>query len=979
MLLNTLKLKLHIKMSLLFALLMLVISSILILSSYFHLIQVISRVNDVVFGRIVDNTAGCFETDFNKLSGEMQMLGYTPLVESTSHKERLGSLELLKVMIDGNRNLDAAYIGYKNGDLFLLRRLNDLEVYAKYSPPEQAVYMLTVAEEKQGKRQGTHSFYNKDFEVMKTIVDPGYTLNAVERSWYKNALKSDGVAISSPYIFFTNKKPGITLSLKVPDNNNVIGVDYTTDSLVNMVEKFSYSDETRTILFNSRGEILTSNFENRGVDDNKVATIDTIVDPVINDYAKSAKDSASNDIEYYSAGQKWKGRVKGFELQDGKEEYSVLTVTPEETLMVKAAEYKRNLIVAGIIIIILILPVVWLVSILIAKPLVQLSEQLDKVNDFDFTSSIDIKSSVVEVDNLICTSKSMISTIDKFRNIAETITKQRDYSTLLSVILRETTSISNGSGGAIYLLDKDEACLEIAAVYLEGMDKKEQDRLFEEVFKEGCIQRDEFEKYLDEEGAYCFAGADAGCIEQDILIWTKKINVDEISMSVIPLSDSDMHLMGYIVFAHDKGVAVSEDEKGKMTFITALSGFVSAAIEGQVLLEKRKELLQSLIVLVADAIDAKSPYTGKHCQRVPIIARMIIEEACESKDPLYRDYNLTADEWEEIRVASWLHDCGKVITPVDVVDKATKLECIYNRIHEIRMRFELLKSYADVEYWKGMYSGGNEAELASSRDKLKAELDEEFAFVAKTNIGGEFLSDNDIDRLKNIGNRVWFRTIDNTLGLADVEYRRYKEFGTVCEFPIEEKLLDNKREHIIRKQKVDYSDDNAWGFTMEEPEFAFNRGELYNLEIKRGTLTDEERYIINAHMVHTIKMLSTLPFPKNMRNIVEIAGSHHEKMEGGGYPRDLKAKDLSISARAMAIADIFEALTAADRPYKKMKTLSESLTIMKKMADEQHIDKCLFELFVVSGKPQEYARKYLLKEQLDEVNIDELLGENMLL
>src|SRR5207247_2500733 len=169
--------------------------------------------------------------------------------------------------------------------------------------------------------------------------------------------------------------------------------------------------------------------------------------------------------------------------------------------------------------------------------------------------------------------------------------------------------------------------------------------------------------------------------------------------------------------------------------------------------------------------------------------------------------------------------------------------------------------------------------------------------------------------------------------------------------------------------------DNKWGFKMKVPAAKYNLGEVSNLSIGRGTLNDEERYKINDHIMQTIAMLEALPFPRHLRRVAEYAAGHHEKMDGTGYPRGLRREDMSIPARVMAIADIFEALTAADRPYKPAKTLSESIKIMGFMVKDRHIDPDLFRLFLESGIHQEYARSYLTPEQFDEVDIKPYLAQ----
>ena len=393
------------------------------------------------------------------------------------------------------------------------------------------------------------------------------------------------------------------------------------------------------------------------------------------------------------------------------------------------------------------------------------------------------------------------------------------------------------------------------------------------------------------------------------------------------------------------------------------------AIENQKLLKEQKDLLEALIQLVAGAIDAKSPYTGGHCQRVPVLTKMLVQAACDAKDGPFAGYSLNEEEWEAVHIGAWLHDCGKVTTPEYVVDKATKLETICDRLHEIRTRFEVLKRDADVEYWKGVAAGGDKAALGAARDKLHRELDADFAFVAECNEGGEFMAPERVARLKTIGARTWTRTLDDRIGLSNDEKKRKNAVG-VRPPPVIEKLLDDKPEHVVARPASELMPaDNKWGFKVKVPERKWNHGEIYNLSIGRGTLTEEERYVINDHMTQTIKMLTALPFPRHLRNVPEIAGGHHEKMDGTGYPKRLKRDEMSLPARLMAIADIFEALTAGDRPYKKAKTLSESIKIMGFMKKDRHVDPDGFDLFLRSGVYLQYAQRFCAPEQIDKVDI----------
>ena len=389
--------------------------------------------------------------------------------------------------------------------------------------------------------------------------------------------------------------------------------------------------------------------------------------------------------------------------------------------------------------------------------------------------------------------------------------------------------------------------------------------------------------------------------------------------------------------------------------------------------EEQKELLDSFIRLIADAIDAKSPYTAGHCKRVPEIAKMLLEEACRSEEGEFAGFRMEGEEaWEEFERGAWLHDCGKITTPEYVVDKATKLETIHNRIHEIRTRFEVLWRDREIDYYKALLRGEDRRRLEEKLRREHARLKDEFAFIARINLGGETLDMQSRERILRIAGQTWLRHFDDRLGLSEAELRRLEGVERP-ELPVTEPLLADRPEHRIPREGFDMEAYHREGFTMPVPELLYDRGELYNLTVERGTLTPEERFKINEHAILTLRMLERLPLPENMRRIPEYAGTHHEQLNGRGYPRSLKAEQLSIPDRVMAIADIFEALTATDRPYKEGKRLSAALEIMARMAAERHIDPEVFALFVHSGVYRRYAEEVLQPNQVDTVDEEELL------
>jgi HD-GYP domain-containing protein (c-di-GMP phosphodiesterase class II) len=398
------------------------------------------------------------------------------------------------------------------------------------------------------------------------------------------------------------------------------------------------------------------------------------------------------------------------------------------------------------------------------------------------------------------------------------------------------------------------------------------------------------------------------------------------SFLTIPMVSAEGRLIGVLQLINardEKGDTVAFDAR-QQEIVEALASQAAIALDNQQLLAGQKALLESFIQLIANAIDAKSPYTGGHCTRVPIITEMLARAACDADDGPFKDFSLSAEEWYELRIASWLHDCGKVVTPVHVMDKATKLETIHDRIEVIRARFqvrrlelELEAARAEREAHVGSPTPSQTATTTTLAARL-SQLDDDLAFLVRANIGGEYLSPEKQARI-----------------LA------------IAETPV---TIGGKRTTLLTED------------------------EAKNLCISRGTLTEDERLVINGHMVQTIRMLESLPFPRNLRKVPEIAGGHHEKMDGTGYPRGLWAGDMSLPARMMAIADVFEALTAQDRPYKSAKTLSETMKIMGFMKRDNHLDPALFDLFVSSGIYRTYAREYLPRELIDDVDEEALLA-----
>ena len=351
----------------------------------------------------------------------------------------------------------------------------------------------------------------------------------------------------------------------------------------------------------------------------------------------------------------------------------------------------------------------------------------------------------------------------------------------------------------------------------------------------------------------------------------------------------------------------------------SLASQAAIALSNRLLISQLETLFESFVKLINVAIDEKSPYTGGHCERVPQLTMMLAEAADATTTGPLADFRMSERDRYELQMAGLLHDCGKITTPVHVVDKATKLQTIYDRIGLIDTRFEVLKRDAELDALRAQLAlrpvqdaGAEAMAQAALQSELQA-LEADREFLRRCNHGSEAMQQADQLRVRVIGTQRQWRNPE----------------GVQTSF--------------------------------------LSAEEMENLTIRSGTLTQAERDTINYHIVATIKMLETLPWPRHLKNVPEYAGGHHERMDGKGYPRGLTRAQMSWQARMIGVADVFEALTAADRPYKSGMKLSQALGIMERMVHNGHIDPDLFEVFVQGKVYQRYAEQFLDPEQIDVV------------
>jgi len=523
---------------------------------------------------------------------------------------------------------------------------------------------------------------------------------------------------------------------------------------------------------------------------------------------------------------------------------------------------------------------------------------------------------------------SQLTLIRRLTQIGVALSAEKNIDRLLEMIVDEAQDFTCADGGTLYIMSDDESALHFAIVqnrtlktHMGGTGGKitwpsvilknpDGSPNFANVSAYAAIsgQVVNIPDVYDAEG-FNFQGtrkfdADTGYRSKSMLVVPMR-NHENDTIGVLQLLNAQEPLTGKVINFSNECQQMTE----------SLASQAAVALSNTRLIHDLENLLESFISSIASAIDEKSPYTGGHVQRVAKLSLTIAEKINNMTEGPYADVCFDEHPMKELRTAAWLHDIGKITTPEYVVDKATKLETIYDRIETLKTRFEVIKRDHELKvledrlarHYAHSDESGSETsgmETDGKNDEFSRKLEEDINFLVNANTGGEFMADEMIEKVKEIASRKWMYDGD--------------------ECPM---LTEN---------------------------------EVYNLTIRRGTLTTEERDIINNHAKVTHKMLSQLPFPKKLKNVPLYAAAHHENINGTGYPFGLKGDEISLQSRILALADIFEALTAKDRPYKKGKTLSEALDIMSFMVKDGHIDKDLFELFIREKIYLDYAKKELL-------------------
>lgn len=529
----------------------------------------------------------------------------------------------------------------------------------------------------------------------------------------------------------------------------------------------------------------------------------------------------------------------------------------------------------------------------------------------------------------------LLKRLEQLNTIGASLSNERDITRLLENILLAAKTITNADGGTLYRMLEDGQTLRFEILRTDSLNITMGGTSGSAISFPDLSLRDENGTPNDSlVAAYAAIHhqtvniADAYTGSDFDFSGTRHFDAQtgyrSKSFLTVPMKDQAGDVIGVLQLINAQSPGTREVvsfSAADQSLAESLASQAAIALSNRLLMTQLETLFESFISLINMAIDEKSPYTGGHCQRVPVLAMLLADAVAQTTDGPLASFTMDARDRYELKIAALLHDCGKVTTPVHVVDKSTKLQTLFDRIHLLDTRFEVLKRDAEVSALRQQLAlrpcvdAQAEATLLATQQTAIDSIQSDRTFLRAMNVGGETMSDAAMQRVRVIGSqRVW-RNVD----------------GVETEF--------------------------------------LTANEVENLCIRSGTLTLAERDTINHHIVATIKMLEQLPWPSHLKNVTEYAGGHHERMDGKGYPRGLTRDQMSVQARVMGIADIFEALTASDRPYKPGMKLSQAMGIMNNFKANGHIDPDLFDVFLHKGIYQQYAKQFLDPGQIDEVKL----------
>lgn len=914
------------------------------------------------------------------------LIGAAPL--SPDHEDRS---TLLLFMLNGlkeNQRLHAFFVEDRDGTLLRVLALRaDPALHERYGAFPNVAYVVRTFDEKGRLRRQAH--FDEQLQPV-AIADPEVKVVAPLRPWAgENRVNQDTVC-TAPYVFASEIMAGIACTRPASNGSPLFGTETTLGHFSDFLWGQQVSRFGTAFLFDLNGNLLAHPREPSfsvihwgDHDEMWLVPLSQSQHPEVKAIWSRFKESGGRMLGRNQAF--WAGDehriVRLSSIRHSGLQMMVAVTSPLADFTGDFALIRQRVLLVSALAAILAVLASFLIAGRVSRALSRLAASAERIQHFDFSDQPAIESVFIEIHSLANSFALMLQTV---RQRTEALITTRNHlsflvdkgialagehqeSRLTSLAFSSACELALADGGQFFrtsgqgrlspvLVERSSRGIQItelageqSAAHSIDLEAAPDDPLFaaaREALVSGSIQS---------VGNYRGQGLTPGLADRFgpfagallVPLKTRRDKVIGLFLLVLPLEQSS-----------DK---TAEFDRGRYPFIEVLAAQAAIALDNQELIRAQRQLMDSFIKVIAGAIDAKSPHTGGHCSRVPELALLLAREADKASRGALADFHLQGDEaWREFEIAAWLHDCGKLTTPDILVNKATKLDAHVNRIHEIRMRFEILWRDLEIDYLRSLKDGEfNAEERREALEQQRRQLIADFQFIAGCNLGQHPLDEADRKRLLVIAGRTFAPQFDDRLGLSEEETGR---LPARTEPGRPNPLLADRPDHLIPFGPANGVDMSR--FNLRMPEYRFNHGELHNLMVEKGTLTAEERFGIQEHIVHTIRMLEQLPFPEHLARVPEYAGSHHEKCNGHGYPRGLTCAEMSVPARILAIADVFEALTAADRPYKPPMRVSEALGVMEAMAGRGEIDAELFALFAESGLISRYGHTWLRPEQM---------------
>ncbi|MGL4710789.1 MAG: GAF domain-containing protein, partial [Aeromonas veronii] len=710
------------------------------------------------FSLIGQITTQALEGLFSTSALSVNLLAQQRLTEAKTLSERMASLPYMTTLLKGQPSANAVYAGYNNGDLFwLMRWPADTEVQ-HLTPPANTRWIVKSIRHQEATTL-TETFALADnLTIIERQKESGQFFDPIEHPWFIQA-KQSGQLVQSP-LYISHDTQEMYLSFAEPMQNGagVIGMSLNLRAIERLLKSAKITPNMRLAIVNEQGELMTSHKGGMVIHEHGAYRLARVTEadlPMIQHLMNASQNQKADSLSFKSEGNDWQGMRITLPEADGSKLTLWIAAPVDELLATAFTIRNQTFLLSGIFLIFALFAAIKLAR-TAARPLDDLTQEAGKIAHFDFNDPIRVNSYIAEIIDLSQAMGDMKSTIQRFLQLSTSLSSETSFPRLLVRLLTEMQQLTGATGCMLYLSDSGNKTLDLAGLCWNG-EVQEQTP----IHSIGTLNQPKHPLFQSLQGVELEPVA---LVTSELQILFPYIEESDTPLTFWPiaLNNRDGQLLGTLVFLIDERKKSLTPQR--MAFVNALSSTAAVALTTQRLLEEQRNLLEAFIQLIAGAIDAKSPYTGGHCQRVPELTKMLAEAACEAKEGPFQHFSLDEKQWEAIHIAAWLHDCGKVTTPEFVVDKATKLETLCDRIHEVRMRFEVLKRDAEIAYWQARLHGGDEATLQATLQQQWQQLDEEFAFIARCNEGGEFMATEDIARLQQIAGRTWQRTLSDRIG-----------------------------------------------------------------------------------------------------------------------------------------------------------------------------------------------------------------------